>query len=231
MWNAGSRVVMTAMVGFAVIILPVNAARAAAELDCSQMPKSDEGYTEKFGLDLHKRGLYPEALFVWKRAFETHQDAGAAYELGIAYLDANIVAQDIPKALKYLRASALRGDMRAQFELGTVYDNEETIQMDRELAAVWYFLVSMRDDPGAEFNLGSLYETGEGGETDPVLAYAYYSLAASHGLEEPGQLALARVGAKMTAAEREQAIAVAEKIQASRSMSFAQDKQPRSGSK
>lgn len=195
------------------------AARADVELDRSQMPATESDYTEEFGADLYHRGLYPEAIAVWQHAFEAQQNAGAAYELGTLYLDANVVEKNVPLALDYLRASALRGDVRAMFELGSVYDNGEHISRDLTQASVWYYMAAMRDDPGAEFNLANLYESGVGVEADTVMAHAYYTLAISHGFPDPADAALRALSAKMTLEERNQATRLAKHIQASRATS------------
>ena len=231
MSNAGNRLIAAAVLATIVVSASSSGGGAAEPLDDRQMPKAEEQYTELFGSDLYKRGLYPEALAVWSHAFKAKQDAGAAYELGISYLDANVVKQDVGKALGYLRASAFRGDMRAQFELGSIYDNGEVVPADRSLAAIWYFAASMHDDPGAEFNLASLYETGEGVEADPTMAYAYYSLAIAHGFPDNAVGALQRISARMTEAERREAITMTTRIQASRSASFGLDRGAGAGAK
>lgn len=219
MSNADKR--LTAALLFAVVIGLAwpSTARAEAELDRSQMPKTEGEYTEAFGVDLYHRGLYPEAIAVWQHAFETQQNAGAAYELGTVYLDANVVEKDVPLALDYLRASALRGDVRAMFELGSVYDNGEHTARDLTQASIWYYMGAMRDDPGAEFNLANLYEAGVGVEANPVMAHAYYTLAISHGFPDPADVALRALSAKMTLAQRNQATRLAKHIQASRATS------------
>lgn len=204
-------------------------ARAADELDRSQMPKTESEYTEEFGADLYHRGLYPEAIAVWLHAYETQQNAGAAYELGTVHLDANVVEKNVPLALEYLRASALRGDVRAQFELGSIYDNGEVVPRDPTLASIWYFMASMRDDPGAEFNLASLYESGLGVEANPVMAHAYYTLAISHGFPDRAETARRALSSKMTLAQRNHAARVAKYIQASRATSLSIVKEARTG--
>ena len=200
---------------------PAHAMAGTAELDHRQMPKSSEEYTELFGLDLYRRGLYPEAMAVWSRAFEDSQHAGAAYNLGITYLDA-LVTEKNPDhtalAIRYLRSSALRGDARAQFELGAIYDQGEATPRDITQALLWYFLASVSNDPGAEFNLASLFESGEGVEADPVMAYAYYSLAISHDYKEFGEPALQKLSSKMTERQKERGKLMAKQIQASRAI-------------
>lgn len=220
MLNADRRLSAAFFLAIALATVSPDAARAENELDRSQMPKTESDYTEAFGADLYHRGLYPEAIEVWLHAYKTQQNAGAAYELGTVYLDANVVEKNVPLALEYLRASALLGDVRAQFELGSVYDNGEVVPRDLTLASVWYFLASMRDDPGAEFNLASLYESGLGVEANPVIAHAYYTLAISHGFPDRAETARRALSSKMTLAQRNHAARMAKHIQASRATSL-----------
>lgn len=197
---------------------PANAMAGTAELDHRQMPKSSEEYTEQFGIDLYRRGLYPEAMAVWSRAFEDSQHAGAAYNLGITYLDALVTEKNPELAIRYLRSSALRADARAQFELGAIYDNGELAPRDLTQALLWYYMASMSNKPDAEFNLASLFESGEGVEADPVMAYAYYSLAISHDYKEFGEPALQKLSSKMTERQKERGKLLAKQIQASRAI-------------
>ncbi len=214
--------VYIALIGWLAILglasAPANAMAEGKELDHSRMPKSSEKYTEHFGLDLYKRGIYPEAMAVLSHAFENAQHTGAAYNLGITYLDALVTEKNPALAIRYLRSSALRGDARAQFELGTIYDNGEVAPRDLTQALLWYYLASMNHDPGAEFNLASLFESDEGVEADPVMAYAYYSLAISQDYKEFGEPALQKLSSKMTERQKEQGKLMAKQIQASRAI-------------
>ncbi len=214
--------VYIALVGSLAILglaaTPANAMAGGTELDHSQMPKSSEEYTEHFGLDLYKRGLYPEAMAVWSHAFENAQHAGAPYNLGITYVDALVTKKNPALALRYLRSSALRGDARAQFELGTIYDNGELAPRDLTQALLWYYMASMSNKPDAEFNLASLFESGEGVEADLVMAYAYYSLAISHDYKEFGEPTLQKLSTKMTERQKEQGKLMAKQIQSSRAI-------------
>mgnify|MGYP003638886845 CR=1 FL=1 len=165
-------------------LLSFDGAFAAEPLDYAQMPKSVEKYSEFSGQDLYHRGLYPEAMEVWRRAYEENNDTGALYTLATIYLDGNVVEKDIPEGLRLLKKSALHGEARAQFELGTIYDDCECVKRNAELAVLWYALASTQNDPGAEFSLAIHYEEGDGVEADEVLAFAYYHLAVSHGLPD-----------------------------------------------
>lgn len=216
------RTVYTALIGWLAILglaaAPANAMPENKALDHRHMPKSSEEYTDHFGIDLYKRGLYPEAMAVWSHAFENSQHAGAAYNLGITYLDALVTKKNPVLGIRYLRSSALRGDARAQFELGAIYDQGELAPRDLTQALLWYYMASMSNDPGAEFNLASLFESGEGVEADPVMAYAYYSLAISHDYKEFGEPALQKLSSKMTERQKEQGKLMAKQIQASRAI-------------
>tara|TARA_R110002074_G_C12552884_1_gene666781 strand:- start:3386 stop:4060 length:675 start_codon:yes stop_codon:yes gene_type:complete len=179
-----------------------DATASAEQLDAAQMPKSLAQYTEATGHDLYHRGLYPEAIEVWRRAFEENGDAGAVYVLGTVYLDGLVTETDYSKAIALLKKSALRGEVRAQFELGTLYDDGIGVARNAEVAVFWYTLASTQNDSGAEFNLATHYWDGDGVEADKSLAYAYYHLAVAHSIPEKLLLAVEQFADTLTEDQR-----------------------------
>ncbi len=176
----------------------------------------DGRFSEALGERLYQRGFYPEAMTAWQCAILEEGDAGAAFRLGIEYLDAKIVERDPERAVGYLHTSAFRGDRRAQFELGTAHDDGEFVERDPAKAMLWYFSASHQGDPGAEFNLAMIYESGVVVDADIVLAYAYYHLADLHGLPVLAREAMERLAVDLPGDQLDLAIRTAQRIEEAR---------------
>lgn len=172
----------------------------------------DGRFSEALGERLYQRGFYPEAMTAWQCAILEEGDAGAAFRLGIEYLDAKVVERDPERAIGYLYTSAFRGDGRAQFELGTAHDDGEFAELDPEKAMLWYFSASHQDDPGAEFNLAVIYESGVVVSADIVLAYAYYYLADMHGFPVLARESMERLAVGLSDDQLSLAIRTAQNI-------------------
>ncbi len=189
-----------------------SSAYAAELLDHAQMPKSVRQYSEATGHDLYHRGFYPEAMEVWRLAYEKNSDLGALYILGTIYLDGTVVEKDVEKGLHLLRESALRGEVRAQFEMGAIYDDGIAVDQDKERAVIWYVLAATHSDPGAEFNLADHYDEGDGVVADRVLAFAYYLLAVRHGLPKELLPVVENYSATLRAEQRTAGLAKVDQI-------------------
>lgn len=214
-----ARKLTISLLALSLIGVPFGTTASAGQLDAAQMPKSSAQYTEATGHDLYHRGVYPEAIEVWRRAYEENGDAGAIYVLGTVYLDGLVMETDHAKGIALLKKSALRGEVRAQFELGTLYDDGVGVARNAETAVFWYTLASTQNDSGAEFNLATHYWDGDGVEADKSLAYAYYRLAVSHSIPEELALVVEQFADTLTNEQRATGERMAGKILETRSRS------------
>ena len=154
-------------------------------------------YSEAEGIDLYKRGFYPEAIEHWEQA-ATRGDAGAAYRLAEAYIDATIIERDFRRALKYLNIAASADEPRALTELAAIYDFGTGVRSDRKKAGQYYLRAAKLGMPAAMFNVASMLETGETMPQDKIEAYKYYLLSRDLGFAPFATAALASLARRMS---------------------------------
>lgn len=154
--------------------------------------------SEREGLDIYQRGLYPEAIEYWKKAAAAG-DAGSAYRLSEEYFDAKIVKRDLKLAFQYLQQAANGNDARALTDLASMFDYGTGVPEDRKRAAELYLKAARMGMPAAMFNIASMLETGEGVAMDKVEAYKYYLLSRNQGFAPFANKALEEIAANMTA--------------------------------
>jgi TPR repeat protein len=111
-------------------------------------------------------------------------EPGAQFWLGVAYEEGLFGKQDFPRALKWLRRSAVQGNPDAQNSLGQMYEDGEGVPRNYVMAADWYRKAAehVPDLGGAgqgRNNLGNLYMDGLGVPQDYVAAYMWFSLGES----------------------------------------------------
>lgn len=206
--------------GICVSVLPnaLQASAADSAEDCNNFSDVDFSghFSEELGERLYHRGLYPEAMTVWRCAFLKEGDAGAAYRIAIEYIDAKIVERDPKRAIQLLTSSATWGEQRAQMELGTIYEDGEIAEQDPTLAMLWYMAAARQGHAVAEYSLGLIHETGIAAGQDRILAYAYYELSYRHGLEL-AQEGLDRLAPELSDREIEIAMTAARHLETVRS--------------
>ncbi|MDE1174351.1 MAG: tetratricopeptide repeat protein [Parvibaculaceae bacterium] len=199
------------MPGMALVISPAQAETSAPAVTPS----------EASGMALYKRGLYPEALAEWKKAVEERHDMGAAYQLGVEYLDAKVVKRDVPTAMRYYRLAAEGGDARAQMDLGSLYDAGSGLKEDPGLAAKYYLAAAEQGLPTAQYNIAVMYESGTGIAKDPARAYMYFYLADKAGFEPYAATELERLTKTLPPEKIRQGTLLAENFKP-RKVSFAE---------
>ncbi len=158
---------------------------------------SAHALSEREGLDIYQRGLYPEAIEYWKKA-AANGDAGSAYRLGEEYFDAKVVKRDLGLALQYLMQAAAADDARAIGELASFYDYGTGVKEDRKKASELYMRAAMMGYPAAMFNIAAMLETGDHISVDKIEAYKYYLLARDQGFGPFASKALQEMAANMT---------------------------------
>ena len=144
-----------------------------------------EAYSADFekGLAAAQRGDYQTALQEWRPLAE-QGNAGAQYNLGVAYSNGEGVPQDYAEAAKWYRMAAEQGAAGAQFNLGLLYSNGEGVSQDYAEAAKWFRMAAEQGVADAQFNLGVMYANGDGVPQDYVKAYMWLNLAAARGKSE-----------------------------------------------
>jgi len=145
--------------------------------DTSTQPPRTEGE------DLYHRGFYDQAIAWWTEQ-AAKGDAGAAYHLGVEYMDGkpNVVQRDYEKARKYHMQAALAGDPRSMMDIGSMYEYGLGVTADLVQAAAWYERGANYGYWPAQYNFATLLETGEAGRKDEVEAMKFYMLAADQGM-------------------------------------------------
>ncbi len=128
----------------------------------------------------YRSGLYGQAISSWRQAAEGG-DPGAAYRLGVVYMDGAVAGQDYGEARQWYLQAAEAGNRDAQFDLGTLYDSGLGVPHSTDEALRWYRAAAARGHPLAQYNLAIMYEDGVGVARDLVEAYKWYTLAARGG--------------------------------------------------
>lgn len=96
-----------------------------------------------------------EAVRKWQfaAANEKSADAGAEYNLGLAYRIGDGIGADAAKAHYWMRRAARRGHVLAQTNLGLMYLEGFGTQRDPAEGASWLMVSARRGDAGAQENL------------------------------------------------------------------------------
>jgi TPR repeat protein len=129
------------------------------------------------GVEAYDHKDYATAVTLFKRAAE-QGSTSAQYNLGVAYDQAQGVAQDYPQAAHWYTKAAEAGDTRAQYNLGLMYSYGHGVAQDYPQAAHWYTKAAEAGDTRAQYNLGLMYYSGTGVPQDFVLAHMWTNLAA-----------------------------------------------------
>ena len=135
------------------------------------------------GEDLYHRGFYDQAI-VWWTAEAAKGDAGAAYHLGVEYMDGkpNVVQRDYDVARKYHMQAAAAGEPRSMMDIGSMYEYGLGVPVDLAQASLWYERSANYGYGPAQYNFATLLETGDAGRKDEVEAFKFYLLAADQGV-------------------------------------------------
>lgn len=103
----------------------------------------------------------PEAVRKWQfaAANEKAADAGAEYNLGLAYRNGDGIGADPSKSHYWMRRAARRGHVLAQTNLGLMYLEGFGTQRDPAEGAAWLIASARRGDAGAQENLKRLADS------------------------------------------------------------------------
>ena len=108
---------------------------------------------------LHKAERYGEALALYSETGE-QGFALAQRSIGFMYANANGVAQDLAKAVTWLRRAADRCDADAQFALGTLYANGQGMKQSETESLRWLRIAAAQNHPDARARLNELAKSG-----------------------------------------------------------------------
>lgn len=155
--------------------------------------------SEKYGLtDLDKSNeYYAKALTGYENAEEENSNTTAEYRIGLIYLNALGVGQDIDKALHWFEKSTLNGSASAAYKLAVLYDNGKEIPQDNEKAFLYYQISAELDNPYACYKLGNIYlEKDDISQAihnleqaaDKNISHAWYRLGQIYSDEQLGML-------------------------------------------
>jgi len=158
-------------------------AGAAILAQVTAAPSAPAPTARSEGEDLYHRGFYDQAIAWWTEA-AAKGDAGAAYHLGVEYMDGkpNVVQRDYDVARKYHMQAATAGDPRSMMDIGTMYEYGLGVPADLAQAAAWYERSANYGYGPAQYNFATLLETGDAGRKDEVEALKFYLLAADQGV-------------------------------------------------
>lgn len=160
----------------------------------------------KAGVDAWERGDYTRAVTEWRKDAEAG-DADAQFNLGQAYKLGRGVPLDTQQAEVWYARAASKGHVQAEDNYGlALFQNGKPKD-----AVPWLEKSVARGEPRAQYILGTMLFNGVDVKKDWVRAYALTSRAASAGLPQATQ-SQQQMDAYISAAERQQGLALARKM-------------------
>ena len=125
----------------------------------------------------------PQAVAEYREAAE-HGDSVAQYNLGVAYIKGEGIAQDKIQAEIWFRKAAEQGFMYAQYNLARMCLFGDGITKDEAQSVKWYRKAIEQGFAPAQYELGTMYLQGQGVSKDEAKAAEFFLLAAEQGLAE-----------------------------------------------
>lgn len=106
----------------------------------------------------------------------------AQFELGLHYLDGELVRRDVTKAAELIRSAATQNYPEAAATLGYMYMEGVGVENNPAEAIRWLTIDAEKNNNAwAQFNLATLYRRGEGTSVDYTQARHWYLKAAEQG--------------------------------------------------
>ena len=164
----------------------------------------------KAGIEAWQKADYAGAVSIW-RPLADAGDADAQFNLGQAYRLGRGVPINLGVAKVFFERAAKAGHLDAATTLGLLLFQNG----DQGQGLKWLRQAADQGEPRALLVYGTALYNGDGVTQDKVLGYAFVSRAASQGLG-PAKDTLEQLDQLMTAADRQQALALAHmKVKAS----------------
>lgn len=161
--------------------------------------------------DALKGGQSTPPLAGFERAAEGG-DANAQYQMGMAYLQGDVVKKDLAQAAQWFAMAADQGEDRAQVRLGYLLEFGRGVKRNETAAARLYEQSALQGNTEAQARYAQCLERGAGVKRDLVKAYAFYLLGDRGGNEQAGK-AVARLRGQLTEAQQNKAQEMASKVQ------------------
>jgi len=144
-----------------------------------RVPRSAGQWLKK-GQRLERVSQHAEALDCYRRGLELDPNhAELQYELGLAYRNGWVVAQDYGEAAAWFREAASRRHADAQSALGRMYLVGQGVRKDYSEAVAWFRKAAENGDDWAQCKLGLMYFDGEGVAQDYSEACFWYAIASN----------------------------------------------------
>ena len=105
--------------------------------------------------------------------------AGISYESKIA-----LKLHEYPKAIKLLKAQAVKNNADAQYHLALLYRTGKGTKQNNKSAFYWFKKSAYNGNVRAQYNCGIIFENGYGVPQDKNKALRWYSMAAKKGHEK-----------------------------------------------
>lgn len=147
-----------------------------------QLAASQGNVSEKDNIKHESSALASALLDLEARADEG--DALVQRDLGIIYVDGNIIPKDYVKAEKYFKLAAEQGLASAQYNLGVMNRDGAGISQNAKSALKWFRAAAEQGHASAQFNLGVMYSEGQGTAKDDKTAVKWYKLAVEQKLAD-----------------------------------------------
>jgi uncharacterized protein len=147
------------------------------------MAQNKLSYYFNKAVESHELGRELEAVD-WLRKAANGGHVIAQYNLGMMYLNGEVVKQDRYEAIVLLRMAAEKGYSDAQYNLGYIYFKGLGARQDYLKAFKWFHKAAKHNVSYAQHALGEMYENGLGVKQNYKQALIWYKKAADQGSSE-----------------------------------------------
>ncbi|WP_288107418.1 tetratricopeptide repeat protein [Limnobacter sp.] len=161
--------------------------------------------------DALKGGQSTPPLAGFERAAEGG-DANAQYQMGMAYLQGDVVKKDLAQAAQWFAMAADQGEDRAQVRLGYLLEFGRGVKRNAAASAQLYEQSALQGNTEAQARYAQCLERGSGVKKDLTKAYAFYLLGDRGGNEQANK-AVKRLALTLTEAQKGKAQEMASKVQ------------------
>ena len=120
----------------------------------------------------------------WAEGLKGKAESGsreAQYELSKAYMDGQVLKQDVGKAVLWVRAAAEQDLPEAEVNLGLLYHTGKGVPLDYSKALYWMRKAANQGNVKAQYNMGVIFAYGQGVSQDFSDAVRWYLKAAEQG--------------------------------------------------
>ncbi len=126
----------------------------------------------------------PEAGSLPLREAAARGDAKAQFIIATRYLDAQGIAQDLPKAAYWYQQAASRGLAPAQYRLATLFERGKGVPQDMATAFLWYERAAEGGNVKAMHNAAVIAAGNQAGTPNYDKAFKWFKAAAERGLHD-----------------------------------------------